>query len=199
MARVCPGKSPTAYLPRLRDRESKCNLCGCEWCVLITLTDSLTHSCLQWSCTCRLHAAGLYYNVARRVSVNLWRRICQADSLWGRACSCTRGAVQVLVVAVIGSTRRRLLPKLSPKKRLLLNPRRTTRQRLLLNLRRRTIRWSCCLNRMTRKEESLEKGCAKKPDGWSVAYVSWHIRDKLWPMPKHGSINLHVHGNQKAR
>ena len=26
-----------------------------------------------------------------------------------------------------------------------------------------------------------------------------HIRDKLWPMPKHGSINLYVHGNQKAR
>ena len=29
--------------------------------------------------------------------------------------------------------------------------------------------------------------------------VSWHIRDKLWPMPKHGSINLYVHGSQKAR
>ena len=29
--------------------------------------------------------------------------------------------------------------------------------------------------------------------------VSWHIGDKLWPMPKHGSINLYVHGNQKAR
>ena len=28
--------------------------------------------------------------------------------------------------------------------------------------------------------------------------VSWHIRDKLWPMPKYGSINLYVHGNQKA-
>ena len=27
--------------------------------------------------------------------------------------------------------------------------------------------------------------------------VSWHIRDKLWPMPKHGSIILYVHGNQK--
>ena len=25
--------------------------------------------------------------------------------------------------------------------------------------------------------------------------VSWHIRDKLWPMPKHGSVNLYVHGN----
>ena len=29
--------------------------------------------------------------------------------------------------------------------------------------------------------------------------VSWHIRDKLWPMPKHGSINLYVHENPKAR
>ena len=24
--------------------------------------------------------------------------------------------------------------------------------------------------------------------------VSWHIRDKLWPMPKHGAIILYVHG-----
>ena len=29
--------------------------------------------------------------------------------------------------------------------------------------------------------------------------VMRHIRDKLWPMPKHGAINLYVHGNQKAR
>ena len=29
--------------------------------------------------------------------------------------------------------------------------------------------------------------------------VSWHIRDKLWPMPKHGSIILYVHRNLKAR
>ena len=29
--------------------------------------------------------------------------------------------------------------------------------------------------------------------------VRWHIRDKLWPMPKHGSIILYIHGNQKAR
>ena len=29
--------------------------------------------------------------------------------------------------------------------------------------------------------------------------VSWHIMNKWWPMPKHGSINLYVHGNQKAR
>ena len=30
------------------------------------------------------------------------------------------------------------------------------------------------------------------------SYVIWHIRDKLWPMPKHGSINLYVHGNPRA-
>ena len=29
--------------------------------------------------------------------------------------------------------------------------------------------------------------------------VSWHITDKLRPMPKHGSRILYVHGNQKAR
>ena len=29
--------------------------------------------------------------------------------------------------------------------------------------------------------------------------VMRHIKDKLWPMPKHGAINLYVHGNQKAR
>ena len=28
--------------------------------------------------------------------------------------------------------------------------------------------------------------------------VGWHIRDKLWPMPKHGSVNLYVHGNQEG-
>ena len=27
--------------------------------------------------------------------------------------------------------------------------------------------------------------------------VSWHIRDKLRPMPKHGSIILYVHGNRR--
>ena len=26
-----------------------------------------------------------------------------------------------------------------------------------------------------------------------------HIRDKLWPMPKHGAIILYVHGNLKTR
>ena len=26
----------------------------------------------------------------------------------------------------------------------------------------------------------------------------WHIRDKLWPMPKHGSVLFYVHKNRKA-
>ena len=43
---------------------------------------------------------------------------------------------------------------------------------------------------------------------WKMMMMNWclmssdvmrHIRDKLWPMPKHGSINLYVHENQKAR
>ena len=43
---------------------------------------------------------------------------------------------------------------------------------------------------------------------WLMMMMNWclmssdvmrHIRDKLWPMPKHGAINLYVHGNQKAR
>ena len=52
-----------------------------------------------------------------------------------------------------------------------------------------------------------------KPDFWYSTSTEWwmmnwclmssdvmrHIRDKLWPMPKHGAINLYVHGNQKAR
>ena len=32
--------------------------------------------------------------------------------------------------------------------------------------------------------DGLMKWCLMSSD------VSWHIRDKLWPMPKHGSINL---------
>ena len=28
--------------------------------------------------------------------------------------------------------------------------------------------------------------------------VGWHIRDKLWPVPKHGSVLLYVHRNRKA-
>ena len=39
----------------------------------------------------------------------------------------------------------------------------------------------------------LMKWCLMSSD------VGWHIRDKLKPMPKHGSINLYVHGSQKAR
>ena len=41
--------------------------------------------------------------------------------------------------------------------------------------------------------EMMMKWCLMSSDD------SWHIRDKLWPMPKHGSVNLYVHGNQKAR
>ena len=44
----------------------------------------------------------------------------------------------------------------------------------------------------SQKEMMMMKWCLMSSD------VSWHIRDKLWPMPKHGSINLYVHGNQKA-
>ena len=29
--------------------------------------------------------------------------------------------------------------------------------------------------------------------------VGWHIRDKLRPMRQHGSVNLYVHGNRKAK
>ena len=44
-----------------------------------------------------------------------------------------------------------------------------------------------------RWQETVMKCCLMSSD------VSWHIRDKLRPMPKHGSIILYVHGNQKAR
>ena len=40
---------------------------------------------------------------------------------------------------------------------------------------------------------ALVKCCLMSSD------VTWHIRDKLWPMPKHGLIIFYVHGNQKAR
>ena len=42
-------------------------------------------------------------------------------------------------------------------------------------------------------EMMMMKWCLMSSD------VSWHIRDKLWPMPKHGSIIFYVHGNHKAR
>ena len=31
-----------------------------------------------------------------------------------------------------------------------------------------------------------------------VPWMSADIRDKLWPMPKHGSVLLYVHRNRKA-
>ena len=49
------------------------------------------------------------------------------------------------------------------------------------------------LDRLKYTEELLMmKWCLMSSD------VGWDIRDKLWPMPKHGSINLYVHGSQKA-
>ena len=48
-----------------------------------------------------------------------------------------------------------------------------------------TVQVQCCLMMMN--------WCLMSSD------VMRHIRDKLWPMPKHGAINLYVHGNQKAR
>ena len=41
--------------------------------------------------------------------------------------------------------------------------------------------------------EMMMKWCLMSSD------VGWHIRDKLWQTPKHGSINLYVHGSPKAR
>jgi len=55
------------------------------------------------------------------------------------------------------------------------------------------------------KQVSTESGLWRRnsPTGmmnWCLmsSDVMRHIRDKLWPMPKHGAINLYVHGNQKA-
>ena len=44
-----------------------------------------------------------------------------------------------------------------------------------------------------KEDAAVVKWCLMSSD------VSWHIRDKFRPMPKHGAINLYVHGNQKAR
>ena len=45
-----------------------------------------------------------------------------------------------------------------------------------------------------RLNQSMMNWCLMSSD------VMRHIRDKLWPMPKHSAaINLYVHGNQKAR
>ena len=49
------------------------------------------------------------------------------------------------------------------------------------------------LYRQKQKMMMMMKWCLMSSD------VSWHIRAKLWPMPKHGSVILYVHGNQKAR
>ena len=59
----------------------------------------------------------------------------------------------------------------------------------------RNSKQTTCLCRDTGGKGTLPvvKWCLMSSD------VSWHIRDILWPMPKHGSINLYVHGNQKAR
>ena len=51
------------------------------------------------------------------------------------------------------------------------------------------LKWKCILWALT----MMMSWCLMSSD------VSWHIRDKLWPMPKHGSVILYVHGNQKAR
>ena len=50
-----------------------------------------------------------------------------------------------------------------------------------------------CAVRLFREPMMMMSWCLMSSD------VSWHIRDKLWPMPKHGSVILYVHGNQKAR
>ena len=56
----------------------------------------------------------------------------------------------------------------------------------LVVLREYFVNWS-------RATKLMMKWCLMSSD------VGWHIRDKLRPMPKHGSINLYVHGSQKAR
>ena len=54
------------------------------------------------------------------------------------------------------------------------------------------ISWSFDLTWNLECQSAVVKWCLMSSD------VSWHIRDKLWPMPKHGSVNLYIHGNQKA-
>ena len=51
----------------------------------------------------------------------------------------------------------------------------------------------CILKQDPNTQRVMMKWCLMSSD------VGWHIRDKLRPMPKHGSINLYVHGSQKAR
>ena len=60
-----------------------------------------------------------------------------------------------------------------------------------------------CASRLDKKKKKKKKKAPKKKAmmKWCLmsSDVRWHIRDKLRPMPKHGSINLYVHGSQKAR
>ena len=64
------------------------------------------------------------------------------------------------------------------------------RGRLLLA----SVPWGVvCVARRLSLRKMMMSWCLMSSD------VIWHIRDKLWPMPKHGSIILYVHGNQKAR
>ena len=54
------------------------------------------------------------------------------------------------------------------------------------------IFWSICCEEVP-PTLPMMKWCLMSSD------VGWRFRDKLRPIPKHGSINLYVHGSQKAR
>ena len=56
-------------------------------------------------------------------------------------------------------------------------------------------------NTLGNKKKKIAPLCVMMMMNWCLmsSDVMRHIRDKLWPMPKHGAINLYVHGNQKAR
>ena len=57
----------------------------------------------------------------------------------------------------------------------------------------RLYSYVCALHATTQVSLLMMSWCLMSSD------VMRHVRDKLWPMPKHGSIILYVHGNQKAR
>ena len=69
--------------------------------------------------------------------------------------------------------------------------------------------WNGYRNKSQHRKLTLEPGTfrsrVQRSNHWAMSWclmssdVSWHIWDKLWPMPKHGSVNLYVHGNLKAR
>ena len=69
-----------------------------------------------------------------------------------------------------------------------------TRCRLLSVIRPtgRTTQWRNWRREQAHVPPLMMKWCLMSSD------VSWHIRDKLWPMPKHGSIILYVHWNQRT-